>query len=114
MKPVYLENFSSAEDVIGAFEAPKDALKGAKILIAWYGYGSYCGSAFVLFERVGKLFEVNGSHCSCYGLEGNWEPEETSIEALEKRECDDDTEGGTRTHEELQRVLATLKRRRKQ
>ena len=55
------------------------------ILFASYSYYCYSGHAFVLFERDGKLFEVNGSHCSCYGLEGQWKPEETTIEALEHR-----------------------------
>lgn len=31
------------------------------------------------------LYEVNGSHCSCYGLEGQWEEEETTVEALAYR-----------------------------
>jgi len=53
-----------------------------ELLFASYGGGSYEGDAFVLFRKDGKLFEVNGSHCSCYGLEGQWGPEETSIEAL--------------------------------
>ena len=52
------------------------------VLLASYGTPSYEGYAFVLFERDGKLYEVNGSHCSCYGLEGQWEPEETNVEAL--------------------------------
>lgn len=55
------------------------------ILFASYGTDNYTGDAFVLFERDGKLFEVNGSHCSCYGLEGQWTPEETTIEALRYR-----------------------------
>lgn len=55
------------------------------ILFATYSYQDYSGDAFVLFERDGKLFEVNGSHCSCYGLEGQFEPEETSVEALAHR-----------------------------
>lgn len=45
-----------------------------------------------LFRRVvvayrldGKLYEVNGGHCSCYGLEGQWEPAETSVAALKMR-----------------------------
>jgi hypothetical protein len=37
------------------------------------------------FEKNGILYEVSGSHCSCYGLEDQWEPEETSIESLEHR-----------------------------
>jgi hypothetical protein len=53
--------------------------------LAWYGYGDYDGSAFVLFERDGKLYEVNGGHCSCYGLEGQWDPEEVTMSELERR-----------------------------
>lgn len=55
------------------------------VLFASYTYRDYEGDAFVLFRKDGKLFEVNGGHCSCYGLEGQWEPEETTIEALEHR-----------------------------
>ena len=53
-----------------------------ELLFASYGGGSYEGDATVVFRRDGKLYEVSGSHCSCYGLEGQWEPEETSIAAL--------------------------------
>lgn len=78
----YFGMFSCKEDVVNNFAIDAKALKGAKILLAWYGDGDYCGSAFVLFKRGSKLYEVHGSHCSCYGLEGQWEPEETSVEAL--------------------------------
>lgn len=37
---------------------------------------------WVVFRKEDKLYEVHGSHCSCYGLEGQWSPEETSFEAL--------------------------------
>ena len=59
--------------------------KGVKILLASYGTGGYEGSAFVLFRRDGQLYEVNGSHCSCYGLENQWDPELTTVEALRHR-----------------------------
>lgn len=55
--------------------------EGINILFASYGEDNYSGNAFVLFEKDGKLYEVNGSHCSCYGLEGQFEPEETTLEA---------------------------------
>lgn len=54
------------------------------VLFASYGDANYSGDAFVLFEKDGRLYEVNGSHCSCYGLEGQFESEETSLEYLEK------------------------------
>ena len=80
MKTIYLGEFKNNEDIEKQFyqKIPKDI----KILIANYGLGIYEGDAFVLYEQDNKLFEVNGSHCTCYGLEGQWEPEETSIEAL--------------------------------
>ena len=59
--------------------------KGVEILLASYGSGGYEGSAFVLFRRDGQLYEVNGSHCSCYGLENQWDPELTTVEALRHR-----------------------------
>jgi hypothetical protein len=63
----------------------KPEFKGAEILLASYGTPSYEGYAFVLFRRDGKLYEVNGGHCSCYGLEGQWDPEETTSESLRHR-----------------------------
>ena len=56
-----------------------------EILFAAYTYEDYSGDAFVIFTNEGKLFEVNGGHCSCYGLEGQWEPEETTKGAIIKR-----------------------------
>jgi hypothetical protein len=44
----------------------KNALEGkyknANILFASYGCANYTGDAWVLFERGGKLYEVNGGH----------------------------------------------------
>ena len=59
--------------------------KGVEILLASYPTEEYEGSAFVLFRRDGQLYEVNGSHCSCYGLENQWDPELTTVEALRHR-----------------------------
>jgi len=69
------------------FSIPDDAEfpPDSAILYADYTYESYSGSAFVLYEQDGKLYEVNGSHCSCYGLEGQWEPEETTWAAIAMR-----------------------------
>lgn len=55
------------------------------ILFASYMVDNYLGDAFVLFEREGKLFEVNSSHCFQYGLEGQFDEEEKTIEALRNR-----------------------------
>ncbi len=81
----YFEGFGCKEDVVREFSIQDGDLRDAFILVAWYGYRDYDGSAFVLFERDGKLYEVNGGHCSCYGLEDQWDPEETTAEAIVHR-----------------------------
>lgn len=62
-------------------EVPPDG----DILLAWYSYEDYSGSAFVLFKKGDDLFEVNGGHCSCNGLEGQWDPKPTTWGALAMR-----------------------------
>lgn len=82
----YFENFENGiESVHSCFGITPEQLRDEEVLIAWYGNGSYCGAATVLFQRDGKLYEVSGSHCSCYGLDGQWSPGETSWEALALR-----------------------------
>lgn len=82
---MFYGDFNSADDVFNNFNVSVQEQQGVNILFAWYGYGDYDGSAFVLFTRDNKLYEVNGGHCSCMGLEDQWEPEETSVEALRFR-----------------------------
>lgn len=55
---------------------------GIHVLVANYTYEDYSGDAYVLFEREGQLFEVHGGHCSCYGLEGQWEPSAVTVDEL--------------------------------
>ena len=85
--PMFLGDWTGngASAVLHDFEAKPEDSDGHDILFAWYVYEDYSGSAFVLTRKGGQLYEVNGSHCSCYGLEGQWEPEETTIEALTHR-----------------------------
>ena len=85
MENVYRGDWDEVGDMLREFSINSDLLEGIEILYAWYEYESYSGSAFVLFRKDDKLYEVNGSHCSCYGLEDQWDPEETNVEALLKR-----------------------------
>ena len=87
---MFLGDWNSIEDLIydfNEYEAKEDTslYEGIEILLAYYLYEDYSGEAFVLFKKDGVLYEVNGSHCSCYGLEGQWDPEETTVEALKHR-----------------------------
>lgn len=91
-EPVFLNNWSSREDVVSDYseyswssEEEKRIEINGNILFASYGSANYSGDAFVLYERDGELFEVGGSHCSCYGLEGQWSPDGVTIEELEHR-----------------------------
>lgn len=65
----------------------RQQLPHIEIVLASYTYEDYSGDAFVLFYDRDKqsYFEVHGSHCSCYGLEGQWEPEPCSYASLMHR-----------------------------
>lgn len=64
------------------FEITSEDSSPDEILLAVYDIDCYEGSAFVLFIKDGTLYEVNASHCSCMGLEGQWVPEVTLEEAV--------------------------------
>jgi len=93
---IYLNDWaeSGIEGMMADFNISESDLEGAEILLADYTYEDYEGSAFVLFVRDGKLYEVNAGHCSCYGLSEQdysgdtttqFQPEETTKEAIIKR-----------------------------
>ena len=81
----YFGDFEDKEDVFSNFNVKDEDTKGVEILLASYDNEGYDGSAMVIFEKDDKLFEVHGSHCSCMGLEDQWDPEETTFEALQFR-----------------------------
>lgn len=67
------------------FAVPLETLRRVEILLASYCRDAFCGEAFVLFCKDGQLYEVNASHDSSDGMMGQWEPEETLVEALRYR-----------------------------
>ena len=93
MKSLYLEDLSGCSEdevkkhIVSSYEASEDEANKYDILIAYESVGSWgCDSSswFLLKEKAtGKLFETHGSHCSCYGFEGQFEPEETTVEYLQ-------------------------------
>lgn len=86
MAALYSGQFSSRADVEENFRItlrPTD-----EILVAHYsGYGTdesdYEVWARVLFVdrsvTPAQLYEVHGSHCSCFGLEDQWKPEPVTL-----------------------------------
>lgn len=76
MKALYIEGFNSREDVEEKFRVSLPPT--IEILIAIYRQHDYEGYAHVLYAdrstTPAELYDVHGSHCSCYGLEGQWEP----------------------------------------
>lgn len=61
-----------------------------QVILAAYTYEDYSGDAWVVYRQGTKFYEVNGGHCSCYGLEGQFDPEEyadaqTFLAVLERR-----------------------------
>lgn len=78
---VYFDIFSNWGDVQNNFDMSEPE---PEVLFAAYEYENYSGEALVLFKRDDKLWLVDGSHCSCHGLEGQWAPEESSLEVVRR------------------------------
>lgn len=89
--PIYFDNFAEADwnNVPAGWPRVQEDFgikrEEPEVLFASYTYEYYEGDALVVFREDGKLYEVSGSHCSCYGLEDQWEPEETTVETLRAR-----------------------------
>lgn len=74
MEDYYFGVFSDWEDVQNEFKTtyPKPEL----VIFAGYDSDGYSGSAVVVFKDNGKFYYVQGGHCSCHGLEEQFDPEE--------------------------------------
>lgn len=79
----YKQTYKESSEAIAKFI--EEHLQGVEFLFTFYKNICYDAWAFILYKKDGVLYEVNGSHCSCHGLENQWEPEETTLEALEHR-----------------------------
>ena len=99
-----LIGFESVSDIEEQF-AEHGCLGGCTVLFAYYSYEDYSGLSLVVFSKNGLLYEVNGSHCSCNGLEGQWNPEETTFAFLEFR-----LDSESYIFRDSEDALATLKR----
>ena len=77
---VYQGSFDSWADVCREFEEVIDLPD--EVLLAVYDSHLYEGYADVIYRQGDRYYWVHGSHCSCYGLEDQWSPEEYSAEQL--------------------------------
>ena len=72
--------------LVSNYDANLKEVNQFRILIAYESVGSWgCdSSSYFLLEhkKDKKLYVVEGSHCSCFGFENQFEPSETSVEAL--------------------------------
>jgi hypothetical protein len=107
---IYFDDWENdkLDGLLSDFQIKPEILFGCTIIFASYTYEDYYGEALVLFEKGGKLYRGGGSHCSCYGLEEQWEPEEVDPKAflhtLEKGVWDDDSI--EKLHSEILKAIA--------
>lgn len=85
-KTIWYEQFQSWQDICHGFLGWDSAAsllpEPTEIIFAGYAYEDYSGDALVIFRKGRKYYTVHGSHCSCHGLEGQWEPEEYASKAI--------------------------------
>lgn len=77
---IYQDIFGEWKDVQEQYQMEEK--EPDEVLVAYYGYESYSGNSVVMYRNGTSYFIVEGSHCSCYGLEGQWNPEEYNSKEL--------------------------------
>lgn len=71
---VYIGEFESWGDVVDEFGLDPLTPEPDDVFAAYEEEG-YEGIALVIIRKPGGLFDVvEGSHCSCYGLDGQFDP----------------------------------------
>lgn len=87
----YRESFSDWDDLREKFSNDYSAdnspvpAKEPRYVFAVYDTPPYEGSAEIIYSDDGKkFFMASGSHCSCFGLEGQWQPIEMPLEGIDK------------------------------
>lgn len=75
MSREYRLDFPNWAEVFERFEAPCPK-REPKHVFAIYSCDGCDGSALVIVWTCGKLLVVEGAHCSCFGLDGQWLPTE--------------------------------------
>jgi hypothetical protein len=76
-------------------------LKDYNILIAMMNNGGYDSSCYFLLmhKKTKTLYEVEASHCSCYGYEDCWDPIEASPDSILMRKYNmEDLNNYIKTH----------------
>lgn len=66
------------------YEQP-DIPEDIDIIVSATTYEDYQGIGLTVYCHEGVCYEVNSSHCSCFGHEGQWEPEEIKVGELLSR-----------------------------
>jgi hypothetical protein len=81
MSDVY-DGFDDWKDIQEQFEM--DDPEPDEVLYASYEREYYEGWSNVVYRIGDKFYKNYAAHCSCYGLEGQWEPEDYSAELFVK------------------------------
>jgi hypothetical protein len=82
IREAFIEDYNGRVDEKVAAQFDAD-MKG--LIVAVLDSSGYEESAHILFRRGRKLFEVEASHCSCNGFEGQWNPEPVEWKQLAMR-----------------------------
>ena len=103
------------ENVLCDWGLEPEDLEPYNVLFEFYEVSAYDGEAIVILQHKEskKLYITEGSHCSCYGLEGQFEPDLTTKAYLENRILNGSfssiDEADSQIKTELKKILETYK-----
>lgn len=90
VKPIGLQDWTNQTNLLETLSREFDHQINERnpeteILVASYVREDWSGQAIVIYREGGELFIVEGSHCSCYGLEDQWNPDRIDLAYIDYR-----------------------------
>jgi len=74
-------DYGAPKGLTGQAQRILGVLNDSEVLFAYYDCQDYSGDATVLYRHKGELYLQSGGHCSCNGLEGQWDFESKPVSA---------------------------------
>lgn len=64
------------EKIAADYECDPQEVNKYEIILGYECYGNYEGTSYYLLydPKDNGLYEVSGGHCSCNGMDGQWDP----------------------------------------
>lgn len=75
--------YENVEQMLNDFEEKELILEGIELMVVIGESEMYSENLACIYKKENEFYMFKASHCSCYGFEGQWDANITSIQMIE-------------------------------